>query len=165
MGMLANYMLADDEAIDELKELSEDDLVEFIEELDEAGSEVYDMDKLWDGLHFLLTGASASAPIEGNPLSEAIVGVHVFDADDDYVSWIETGEITAIAEALRSVDIKTLTVAADFSEFSKAKLYPGIWQAEDADGLRGELTSEFEGIKAFYEKAIASGKHVIVSIY
>ena len=40
--------------------------------------EICDIDKMWDALHFLLTGKSASEPIEDNLISEAIVGSLIF---------------------------------------------------------------------------------------
>lgn len=77
MGMQAVYMLADKATMDKL---SDDALFENIEDYgDEETTETCDIDKMWDGLHFLLTGASAENPIEGNPLSEAVVGEKAFD--------------------------------------------------------------------------------------
>ena len=54
------------------------ELFEEIEELEEDMN-VTDLDKMWDGLHCLLTKESAGDPVEGNALSEAIVGVAKFD--------------------------------------------------------------------------------------
>lgn len=55
MGMLGVYMLADEATMNKLTD--EDDLFEAVEEYgDEESTETYDIDKLWDGLHFLLTG-------------------------------------------------------------------------------------------------------------
>lgn len=56
---------------------------------------VYEMEKCWDGLHFLLTGVSASQPIEDDPLSEAIVGVHVLDTED-FIAAIGSDELPRI---------------------------------------------------------------------
>ena len=165
MGMLAAYMLIDKETLNGLMELNEEDLVERIEELEEDGADIYSMDKLWDGLHFLLTGVSANKPIEGDPLSEAIVGVHVFATEDDFVGCIEADELARIVSSLQSIDIKTLAAAADFAKFNKSNLYPDIWYNEAADNLRRELITEFEGIRTFYEKALEFGKCVIISIY
>ena len=56
--MLGVYMLADEATIERLS--NDEDLFEAVEEYgDESTTIAYDIDKLWDGLHFLLTGVSA----------------------------------------------------------------------------------------------------------
>ena len=73
MGMLACYLEVDEGMIERLKSQTAEDIFEQLEELEEEeGAEVYDMDKLWDGLHFILTGVSAVTPLENHPLSEAV---------------------------------------------------------------------------------------------
>lgn len=74
-------MEADKILIDELKTKSNEEIFEVIQELEED-CEIYDMDKMWDGLHFLLTGVSATIPIENHLLSEAIVGTERFVEED-----------------------------------------------------------------------------------
>ena len=69
MGMIAYYMGVEKDIIEDLKCKSNEDLFDEIESLEEEDIEMYDMDKLWDGLHFVLTGASADKPIENNLLS------------------------------------------------------------------------------------------------
>ena len=94
MGLLANYMMVDEATLDSMMKLNNEELMEKLEELED--NEYYDMDKLWDGLHFLLTGISAGTPIEENPLSEAIVGVHNFNEEEDeadFIACIEADEL------------------------------------------------------------------------
>jgi hypothetical protein len=69
MGLLGVYMMVEQNTLDKLKELDGDDLVEELDDLEET-NEIYNIDKLCDGLHFLLTGVSASSPINGNKLSD-----------------------------------------------------------------------------------------------
>ena len=124
----------------------------------------YDIDKLWDGLHFLLTGVSAQDPIEGDPLSEAVVGTDVFDCDD-FIAYTAPDNIINIAKALNKADIDTLIAGMDVTKFKKAKIYPNIWQKKDEESLKAELKDEFVNLKAFYEKALNSKTGVLVSIY
>ena len=166
MGIMANYMMVGEEDLNKLVKLDIDDIIEYIENLDENGAEVYDMDKLWDGLHFFLCGISAGTPVEGDPLSEAIVGVHVFDDEsDDFVGCTELSELPYIVKAMKAVDLELLKGNFDPSNYRKADIYPNIWVDSEKKNLLKELVSEFENLLAFYEKALEKKMHIIVSIY
>ncbi len=88
MGMMACLQRVGDRCIEQLLDKSPEDLFEEIEALQEDYRYVLEMDKFWDGLHFLLTGKSACEPLKGDPLSQAIVGSTKFidDEDSDYYS-------------------------------------------------------------------------------
>ena len=166
MGFLANYMRIDDATLDALTKLDSDDLVERIEELDEAGAPVYDMDKMWDILHFVLTGKSASEPIDGDPLSEAVVGVHVFDGDD-FVAAIQADELPRILQAMDDLDFVALRPRLSLATLRKKNIYPSLAEttAEEEDALWTQITGEFEGLRSFYHDTVAEHLNVIVSIY
>ncbi len=168
MSFIANYMMVDDNTLDSLFALDNDDLLEKVNELEEAGTALYCMDKLWDGLHFLLTGASASTPVEGDELSEAIVGIEMFNEDDeaaDFIASTEATELPDIIAAMKDVDIEKLAQSADFSEFREKEIYPDIWYDEDAISLKQELVQEFNNLLAFYEKAEKQNANILVSIF
>lgn len=168
MSFIANYMMVDDNTFDDLFALDNDDLVEKVNELEEAGTELYCMDKLWDGLHFLLTGTTASTPVEGDELSEAIVGIEMFNEDDDAADFIastEAGQLADIIAAMKEVDIEKLVQSADFNEFRKEEIYPDIWHEKDAVSLKQELVQEFNNLLAFYEKAEKQHANILISIF
>ncbi|NLC24956.1 MAG: YfbM family protein [Oxalobacter sp.] len=168
MSFIANYMMVDDNTFDSLFALDNDDLLEKVNELEEAGTELYCMDKLWDGLHFLLTGTTASTPVEGDELSEAIVGIEMFNEDDeeaDFVASTEAGQLADIIVAMKEVDIEKLAQSANFREFREKEIYPDIWYDEDAASLRQELVQEFNNLLAFYEKAEKQNANILVSIF
>ena len=163
MGMLGVYMLADEATMNKLT--GDDDLFEAVEEYgDEESTETYDIDKLWDGLHFLLTGVSAQNPIEGNKLSEFVVGTYVFDCDD-FIAYTDPKNIPEIIKAINEVEIDVLLQNADISKFKKAKIYPNIWIKKNEESLKQELKQEFLNLKDFYEKALNAQTGVLVSIY
>lgn len=165
MGFLANYMMVDKPTLDRLIDTDGDELTDAIDELEDAGqNEIYCMDKLWDGLHFLLTGVSASDPIEDNQLSEAIVGVHIFDCED-FVGDTKSDEVAPIVAALEKVDIDKLLKDVDFSQFKKKEVYPNIWTNNDKASLANELREEYRNLLDFYRKALAAKANVVVSIY
>ncbi len=163
MGMQAVYLAVDEPALDALVAADPADLVERIEELEEADTPSFTMDKLWDGLHFLLTGVSATDPIEGDPLSEAVVGVHVFPGDD-FVGCTEIDELPRIVERLDALDVVALVTGVDFAAFDRAGLYPRIW-TDDPTSLAAELAEAFTDLRDFHRRCVTDGKHLIVSIY
>lgn len=165
MGLIANYMTADDETVDKMMEMDDEGLIETLEELEETNS-LYSVDKLWDGIHFLLTGVSAAEPIEGDPLSEAIAGMHVFNDSEDaeFIGCTEYGELEDIISALERLDLKKLHDGFDPKKFHKAEIYPNIW-GEDREELWSELSDALAGLIEFYKEAERSKMNVIVSIY
>jgi hypothetical protein len=164
MGMLGVYMMVDDNTLDGMMELDGDGLFDKVNELEEI-NEKYTIDKLWDCLHFLLTGVSASTPIDGNKLSEAIVGVHVFDAnDDDFIACTENDELSEIIKALQNVNIKKLEEAFNPKIFKRNKIYPNIWEENKKDELFKELMNEYNGLSKFYQEALEKNKHIIFSV-
>lgn len=141
MGMLGVYMLADEATIERLS--NDNNLFEAVEEYGEGSTTIaYDIDKLWDGLHFLLTGISAEEPIEDNPLSEAIVGTKDFDCED-FIAYTMPNHIKEIVDALNKVNIEALIENMDLSKFRKAKIYPNIWVKKDEEQLKAELKKSF----------------------
>lgn len=163
MGMLGVYMLADEATIERLS--NEDDLFEAIEEYEEEETTIsWDIDKLWDGLHFLLTGISATEDIEGEPLSEAVIGTELLD-DEDIITYTEPNHIVDVVEALNKVEIDALLAKMDVSSFEKADIYPDIWVKENEELLKTDLKNAFLGLKAFYEQALKAQTGVLVSIY
>ena len=167
MGMIACYQMIEGKAIKELLNKTDEEVFEAIEELQEMDECVLDIDKLWDGLHFMLTGVSAAEPLRDNPLSEAVVGVDSFfdDENSDYITYILPERMAAIMNALKCFEIENAVRNFEPEEFARKEIYPDIWVKEDKEELQEELSESFYALKNFYEKAAQSGKGVIVSIY
>ncbi|MBL1407701.1 YfbM family protein [Sphingobacterium faecale] len=168
MGMIAGYLMVDEATLDGLMDLKNEDLANRIFEIEESGeSECMDIDKLWDALHFFLTGVSAADPIEENKRSEAIVGVHGFNLDDeeaDFIACVEQDELHGIIDALEKIDFESLSKKFTPSDMEPHEVYPnGIWQ-EDKALLLAEFKQALAELLAFYRKAVAMHRHVIVSI-
>jgi len=168
MGMIGNYVMVDEEQLQDMLELDSDDLADFINELEEDEcSEVYCIDKLWDGLHFLFTGVSADSPIENNKLSEAVVCVYIFDVDGDegFAGYTNSDELADIIAALEAFDIITACENARLSDFSKNEIYPNIWHESEKISLMEELTAEYTNLLGFYKRAFAKQKNIIFSVF
>lgn len=163
MGLLAVYLGVAPDADERLGDLDPDEVVEFVEGLLEAGASSVDIDKAWDGLHFLLTGTSASTPIEDAALSEAIVGVYEFESDD-FLGLTPVADLPRVIGALEAVDVEQLLASVDFSEFVAAELYPNIW-SDDRAVLADTLRSAFADVLAVHRLCLADGLDLLVSIY
>lgn len=166
--MIACYMSLSDAAADQIAGL--DTLGEVIDQIEELSEgelcPIYYMDKLWDGLHYLLTGKSASEPIEEHSLSEAIVGVHVLFAEDDgFISEIGCDKLGKIIAELKKIDRQALKNQFSVAYFQQAKIYPNIWQESSREELAAELLGQLENLIRFYEESEQAQRDILVSIY
>ena len=162
MGMIANYQPTTDIELEKIMCLDD------VEELQESEDiEICDIDKMWDALHFLLTGKSASEPIEDNLISEAIVGQFNISGEEieEFISGTKTDRVKEIAKALQELDFETYIDKFDMRAFRQNHIYPDIWGYEDeADLIKDDLRNSFENLKKFYEKMAEQERAVLVSI-
>lgn len=169
MGQNAVYIAIDDASLDTLWQLADKPFRERFLEIEEDGRlPRLDIAKIWDAIHCTLTGVSASRPIDGNRLSEAIVGVHpkIYD-DEDYsvfVSVIDNEEITSILNALEEFDAAKLAGSVDLATWKREKIYPqGIWN-DNVDDLVVEMNDALSSMRTFFSASLKSGKHVLATI-
>ena len=163
MGMIANYQSTTDI---ELKKFMCLDDVEEAQENENV--EICDIHKIWDSLHFLLTGKSALEPIEDNLISEAIVGQFNISGEEieEFISGTKSDRVKEIAKALHELDFEIYIDKFDMSAFRQNDIYPDIWEyEEEADEIKDDLRIQFEKLKKFYEKMAAQESAVLVSIY
>ena len=168
MGLRANYQFISDEKLEELKNLyTQDDVFfEMIEDENEEAEILLDIDKMWDVLHFVLTGVSATDPIKNNFLSKAIVGVTSIEGIEEFVAYTKKGEIAKIIKALNDFDIESAIEKFDMQECKKADLYPDIWDYEDeVNEIKEELLDCFENMKDFYNEILEKNGNILVTIY
>ena len=163
MGMIANYQSTTDIELEKFMCLDD------VEEAQENENlEICDIDKMWDALHFLLTGKSANEPIEDNLISEAIVGQFNISGEEieEFISETKTDRVKEIAKALQELDFETYIDKFDMSAFRQNDIYPDIWEyEEEADEIKDDLRASFESLKKFYEKMAEQERAVLVSIY
>ena len=77
MGLIANYSCLSDANLKELKAMGseEEEILESVEEWNDDDELLLDIDKMWDVLHFVLTGVGTDHKDDNNPLSQAVLGV------------------------------------------------------------------------------------------
>ena len=165
MGMYAGYYQISDTELEHLWQLDEQGLMERAEELTEDENvEICDLDKMWDALHFVLTGDTLSDAADHDPLSEAVCGSD-FLARQLHVGGIPAKRVKEIAQALHEVDFAARLAALQMSDFAAAEIYPNIWdRPEEEDDIRAELQECFADLQAFYDNAAEQGNAVLVMI-
>ena len=163
MGMLAAYQEIKKE---DFKILSEsDDFFETLEDLEEKdGTELCNIDKMWDALHFLLNGLSAiyGAP-EDNILSEFIIGSESFDEEaEEFARYIPTEKVVKIAKKLNEINFQDYLKDFDMNKFAENGIYPDIWDyTDEREEIMDELSISFENLRKFYNK-VAENKNIVV---
>ena len=166
MGMIANYQESADQELEDLKGSA--DFVDAVEGLQETREiDLYDIDKMWDALHFLLTGKSACEPIENDPISEAIVGQFNISGEDieEFVSGTSAQRVKDIAKALQELDFSVYAEKFKMRSFAEHDIYPNIWSYDEAEEILDEMRGCFEDLKQFYLRMAEKGAAVLVSIY
>lgn len=163
MGMIANYQPTTDTELEKFKCL--DDVEEAQENED---LEICDIGKMWDALHFLMTGKPASVPVEGDLISEAILGQFNISGEDveEFISGTRSNRVKEIAEALQKIDFEKYIDKFNMRNFAKNNIYPNIWGYEDeVDEIKDDLRDSFESLRKFYAKMAEQESAVLVSIY
>ncbi len=163
MGMIANYQSTTDTELEKFKCL--DDVEEAQENED---LEICDIGKMWDALHFLMTGKPASVPVEGDLISEAILGQFNISGEDveEFISGTRSNRVKEIAKALQKIDFEKYIDKFNMRNFAKNDIYPNIWEYDDeVDEIKDDLRDSFESLRKFYEKMAEQESAVLVSIY
>ena len=147
------------------KLLESDDFFETIEDLEEKdGTELCDIDKMWDALHFLLNGLSALyGDPQDNILSEFIIGSKCFDEEsEDFIRYIPTERVIEIAKKLNEINFEDYLKDFDMNKFAENGIYLDIWSYdEEREEIMEELSEHFENLKEFYNK-VAENKNIVV---
>ena len=168
MGLIANYSYLSDENLKELKSLgsSEEDIIDSVEDWSDEEDVLLDIDKMWDVLHFVLTGVGTEHRIDDNPLSQAVLGVTPIEDISEYMAYTEHSQIADIVTALDEFDIEQALETFDMMACKEAELYPNIWDYDDEkDEIIEEILDYFEHMKGFYKKVLASNGNVLITIY
>ena len=168
MGLIANYSCLSDVNLKELKAMGseEEEILESVEEWNDDDELLLDIDKMWDVLHFVLTGVGTEHRIDDNPLSQAVLGVTPIEDISEYMAYTEHSQIADIVTALDEFDIEQALETFDMMACKEAELYPNIWDYDDEkDEIIEEILDYFEYMKGFYKKVLASNGNVLITIY
>lgn len=167
MGIIASYKYLSDKNLNELKDFYREN-GETIADIEENNNDLeilLDLDKMWDALHFVLTGVSASEPIKDNRLSEAVLGIFPSEEVEEYVAYTEKSRIKDIVLALDNFDIEKAMESFSMEECKKANIYPDIWDyEEESEEIEEELMDYFQNMKDFCRKILEAKGNALITI-
>ena len=124
-------------------------------------AEAFDVDKAWQGIHFLLTGSDW----EGDgPLAFMLRGGRDIKEDLGYGTphCFTSAEVKEISSALDRIDIADLHAKADPAEFAAKAIYPQIWKSEPKEECIGYVTENLKSLREFVRKTAESNRGLIV---
>ena len=164
MGMIANYRYINDQYLHQMKIFNAEDDDQF--EVVEGEAELLlDIDKMWDVLHFVLTGVGTSNPSGNDPLSVAVLGVTPLENVTEYIAYTEKSKVVEICSALENFDIEEAMAHFSMQACKNADLYPDIWGYDDEEEeIKEEICEYFQAIKDFYKKILELNGNVMVTI-
>ncbi len=117
-----------------------------------------DVDKAWQGIHFLLAGDPWNSEA---PLANAVTGGVEVGDDVGYGAArdITADQVTAVAEALRDLSRDDLAKRFDAVALQENDIYPEIWD-EGGEAL-DYLLSFYDTLREYYLKAAADGNAML----
>lgn len=167
MGMIANYQYLSDNELSQIKRYScqEEDLLDLVEDYPEGNDTLIDIDKMWDALHFVMTGFSSSEFMDDDPLREAVLGVTPLENVSEYIAYTEHSKIAEIVQALENFDMDRALADFSMEACKKADLYPDIWDyLEEEEEIKDDIRTCFVKMKDFYKKILTLKGNVLVTI-
>jgi hypothetical protein len=138
---------------------SDDELMELVEELEEAWVEEHlaETDKSWDAMHRALTDGTLGTR-GGALLGRAILGgQHLHEGDGYIVSLVPADEVPEVAQALAGVD------EAAFRE-RYFRLVPRDYAPEYGEEDAGYTWGYLKDVAALYARAAANGRSVVFTV-
>ena len=162
MGISAHYYAYLQDDIEKIKDGGGGEL------LDE-----YDMDKMWDAMCKMLTGANFKERLKAGdifsskePFSWAIFGRSALNEElSEMISYTNALDVKEVAEAMKNVEISALLAKINLKEFASSNTYPDIFgRQSEFEDIRASLKEHFTGLLNFYQNAADKGLGVIIVI-
>jgi hypothetical protein len=122
----------------------------------------FDVDKAWQGIHFLLTGSDWEGT---GPLAFILHGGTEIPQELGYgpPHGFTAAEVKTIAEALQPITSEALFERGSVEEFRKNSIYPEIWAESKIDSI-GYVTTNFADLKKFVQETADANAALIVYI-
>jgi hypothetical protein len=162
MGMIMQWDEVEAADLARVVALDDDELFDWLEEGDDRA--VFDIDKAWHGVHFVLTGDAWETT---GPLGAAVLGGTEFGEDNGYgpSRYLDPGEVAALARDLEALVPETFVERIDLAALAANDIYPGGWDDEaDQEDLVEYLRAGYVAVRDGYLSAAASGRAMIISL-
>lgn len=161
MGMVAYFTALSPQQLEELED-DPDDIEAFLfpADGDEEPPNTVDVDKIWHGIHYLLTGSAGEGT---DPLAQAILGGKPVGEDLGYgpARVLRPDKVAAVATALAAVTPDDLRERFDPEDMEAQQIYLAEAFADNSEEEIGYLLDGFATLQAFYRDAAARGDAVI----
>ena len=166
MGLEASYRNISDGNLKKLKSVYgiEDTCSVGVESKEQERDIVLDIGKLWELLHFVFTGEGRNKTTGASPLGMAVMGEVVVEGSSELLMYTTKSNIKDIVSALEAFDMEEALKKLNLEACITANLYPGIRSQTDLDGIKPELQTCFDAMKAFYRKILEADTNVIITI-
>ena len=166
MGLEASYRNISDGNLKKLKSVYgiEDTCPAEVESSEQEPDIVLDIGKLWELLHFVFTGEGRNKMTGASPLGMAVMGEVVVEGSSEPLMYTTRSKMKDIVSALEAFDMEEALKKLNLEACITANLYPGIRSQTDLDGIKPELRTCFEAMKAFYRKILEADTNVIITI-
>lgn len=166
MGLEASYRNISDGNLKKLKSVYgiEDTCSVGVESKEQERDIVLDIGKLWELLHFVFTGEGRNKTTGASPLGMAVMGEVVVEGSSELLMYTTKSNIKDIVSALEAFDMEEALKKLNMETCITANLYPGIRSQTDLGGIKPELRTCFEAMKAFYRKILEADTNVIITI-
>ena len=166
MGLEASYRNISDGNLKKLKSVYgiEDTCSVGVESKEQERDIVLDIGKLWELLHFVFTGEGRNKTTGASPLGMAVMGEVVVEGSSELLMYTTKSKMKDIVSALEAFDMEEASEKLNLEACITANLYPGIRSQTDLGGIKPELRTCFEAMKAFYRKILEADTNVIITI-
>lgn len=91
--------------------------------------------------------------------------MEIHKEEADFIAYIYPERVQEILSALNRFDIEHALDGFSPRLFAEHDIYPSIWEEDETDSLREELSAAFQGLKSFYHTTAEKKKGIIVSIF
>ena len=137
----AEELLHDPAAVAEL-------LHEAVEDQDELGADFLDVDKSWQGIHYLLTGAvsEGEAPLAWAIFAPTKIGTR---PSEDAARLLTPNDVVEVSKALAPLTADKLKRKCDWAAMNDLEIYPQGWRSGDEE----YIAENFTALKKLYESA------------
>ena len=166
MGLEASYRNISYGNLKKLKSVYgiEDTCPAEVESSEQEPDIVLDIGKLWELLHFVFTGEGRNKMTGASPLGMAVMGEVVVEGSSEPLIYTTRSKMKDIVSALEAFDMEEASEKLNLEACIADDLYPGIRSQTDLDGIKPELRTCFDAMKAFYRKILEADTNVIITI-
>jgi len=126
-----------------------------------TGRTLVDIDKTWDGIVFLLTGAGLSEA--AHPLARVLFSGQLIDAEQDLgygpAHFLRPEEVAELQPQLAAITVAELRQRFDPAKMTELGVYPNIW--DEGEEAFDYVAGGFATVQEHYAEAAQRGEGMV----